>query len=158
MKSSYSDIEENSPLDKIYIPGQIVFYSESDLVRMTGWSKKTIQRLFDDPQFPAVQHRKRRLIERNDLIRYFSVKRNKNGKQSKLPIALENMTQNQTQINTIALHLDNDFVGRNAASAIVTQLEGKYVIRDEPPPVGKDCNDYLQDMTRQKHSRQMGRE
>ena len=81
-----------------------------------------------------------------------------NGKQSKLPIALENMPQNQTQIKTIALHLDNDFVGRNAASAIVTQLEGKYVIRDEPPPVGKDCNDYLQDMTRQKHSRQMGRE
>ena len=78
MKSSYSDIEENSPLDKIYIPGQLVFYSEYDLVRMTGWSNKTIQRLFNDPQFPAVQHGKRRLIERNDLIRYFSVKRNKN--------------------------------------------------------------------------------
>ena len=40
MKSSYSDIEENSPLDKIYIPGQLAFYSESDLVRMTGWSKR----------------------------------------------------------------------------------------------------------------------
>ena len=39
MKSSYSDIEENSPLDKIYIPGQLVFYSEADLVRMTGWRK-----------------------------------------------------------------------------------------------------------------------
>ena len=78
MKSSYSDIEENSPLDKIYIPGQLVFYSEAYLVRMTGWSNKTIQRLFNDPQFPAVQHGKRKLIERNDLIRYFSVKRNKN--------------------------------------------------------------------------------
>ena len=33
-----------------------------------------------------------------------------NKKQSKLPIALENMTQNQTQINTIALHLDNDLM------------------------------------------------
>ena len=32
MKSSYSDIEENSPLDKIYIPGQLVFYSEADLI------------------------------------------------------------------------------------------------------------------------------
>ena len=78
MKSSYSDIEENSPLDKIYIPGQLVFYSEADLVRMTGWSKKTIQRLFNDPQFPAVQYGKKRLIEHNNLIRYFSVKRNKN--------------------------------------------------------------------------------
>ena len=55
-----------------------------------------------------------------------------NSKPSKLPIALENMTQNQTQINTIALHLDNDFAGKNATSAIATQLEGKYVIRDEP--------------------------
>ena len=66
-----------------------------------------------------------------------------NNKQSKLPIALENMTQNQTQINTIALHLDNDYAGRSAAVAIATQLEGKYVIRDEPPPHGKDYNDYL---------------
>ena len=81
-----------------------------------------------------------------------------NRQQSKLPIALENMTQNQTQINTIALHLDNDFSGRNAATAIATQLEGKYVIRDEPPPLGKDCNDYLRRLQRLKHSRQMGRE
>jgi hypothetical protein len=28
----------------------------------------------------------------------------------------------------------------------------------EPPIYGKDCNDYLQNMIRQKHSRQMGRE
>ena len=79
-------------------------------------------------------------------------------KQSKLPIALENMTQNQTQINTIALHLDNDFAGRNAASAIAKQMEEKYVIKDEPPPHGKDFNDYLRHLQRQKHSRQMGRE
>ena len=38
------------------------------------------------------------------------------------------------------------------------KLEGKYVIRDEPPPHGKDCNDYLQHLQRQKHSRQMVRE
>ena len=68
---------------------------------------------------------------------------NLNKKQSKLPIALENMTQNQAQINTIALHLDNDFAGRSAATAIATQMEGKFVIRDEPPLYGKDCNDYL---------------
>ena len=68
------------------------------------------------------------------------------------------MMQNQAQINTIALHLDNDFAGRNAAAAIATKLEERYVIRDEPPPYGKDCNDYLQHMIRQKHSRQMGRE
>ena len=41
-----------------------------------------------------------------------------NNKQTKLPIALQNMTQNQTQINTIALHLDNDFAGRSATRSI----------------------------------------
>ena len=81
-----------------------------------------------------------------------------NKKQSKLPIALENMTQNQTQINTIALHLDNDFAGRSAAETIAAKLDGKYIMRDEHPPYGKDCNDYLQHMIRQKHARQMGRE
>ena len=81
-----------------------------------------------------------------------------NKKQSKLPIALENMTQNQAQINTIALHLDNDFAGRSATASIATKLEGKYVIRDEPPPYGKDCNDYLQHLQKQKNARQMGRE
>ena len=77
MKSSYNDIEDYSPLDKICIPGQLVLYSESDLVRMTGWSEKTIQKLFNDPQFPVVQHGRRRLVERNALISYFSVKRSK---------------------------------------------------------------------------------
>lgn len=46
-----------------------------------------------------------------------------NNKQSKPPIALENMTQNQTQINTIALHLDNDFAGRKAAFAKTKALK-----------------------------------
>ena len=78
-----------------------------------------------------------------------------NSGQSKLPIALENMTKNQTQINTIALHLDNDFAGRSAASAITTQLEGRYVIRYEPPPVGKDCNDFLKLILRKRPERYM---
>ena len=81
-----------------------------------------------------------------------------NNKQTKLPIALENMTQNQTQINTIALHLDNDYAGRSATRSISEQLGNKYIVRDEPPAYGKDCNDYLQQLQRQKHSKQMGRE
>ena len=71
---------------------------------------------------------------------------NLNKKQSKLPIALENMTQNQAQINTIALHLDNDFAGRSATRSISEQLGNKYIVRDEPPAYGKDCNDYLQQL------------
>lgn len=75
-----------------------------------------------------------------------------NNKQSKLPIALENMTQNQTQINTIALHLDNDYAGRAASENIALQLCGDYAVRNEPPPYGKDFNDSLQQLQRQKCS------
>ena len=80
-----------------------------------------------------------------------------NSKQSKLPVALENAMQNQAHINTIALHLDSDYAGRSAAKSITRKLEDRYIIRDEPPPYGKDCNDYLQHMIRQIHSRQMSR-
>ena len=69
-----------------------------------------------------------------------------NNKQTKLPIALQNMTHNQTQINTIALHLDNDYAGRSATRSISEQLGNKYIVRDEPPAYGKDCNDYLQQL------------
>ena len=61
----------------------------------------------------------------------------------KLPVALSNALENHSEVKTIALHLDADFVGRNAAAAIAEQLRGRYEIRNEPPPVGKDCNDYL---------------
>ena len=80
-----------------------------------------------------------------------------NNKQTKLPIALQNMTHNQTQINTIALHLDNDYAGRSATRSISEQLGNKYIVRDEPPAYGKDCNDYLQQLQRQKRKRQMER-
>ena len=80
-----------------------------------------------------------------------------NNKQTKLPIALQNMTQNQTQINTIALHLDNDYAGRSATRSISEQLGNKYIVRDEPPAYGKDCNEYLQQLQRQKRKRQMER-
>jgi hypothetical protein len=66
-----------------------------------------------------------------------------NSKQLKLPIALVNATQNQTQINTIALHLDNDYAGRSASENISLQLRGKYEVKNEPPLSGKDFNDYL---------------
>ena len=61
----------------------------------------------------------------------------------KLPVALANALENHTDVGTIALHLDADFAGRNAAASITDQLQNHYQIRKEPPPVGKDCNDYL---------------
>jgi len=81
-----------------------------------------------------------------------------NNKQSKLPIALENMTQNQTQINTIALHLDNDYAGRNAANNISMQLCSNFAVRNESPPYGKDYNDYLTHLLKRNKTRQMERQ
>ena len=62
---------------------------------------------------------------------------------SKIPAALENALQNHPEVKTIALHLDNDNAGRSASLSITEQLKDRYEIRNEPPPKGKDCNDYL---------------
>ena len=62
---------------------------------------------------------------------------------SKIPAALENALQNHPEVKAIALHLDNDNAGRAATLSITEQLKDRYEIRNEPPPKGKDCNDYL---------------
>ena len=75
----------------------------------------------------------------------------------KIPAALDNALQNHQEVNMIALHLDNDYAGKSAMENIALKLRCNYEIRNEPPPYGKDCNDYLQQLQRQKHSRQMCR-
>lgn len=74
----------------------------------------------------------------------------------KIPAALDNALHNHPEVNTIALHLDSDFAGKAAAKSIGSQLVEKYEIRDEPPPFGKDCNDYLMHILQQKRSRCLG--
>ncbi len=74
----------------------------------------------------------------------------------KIPAALDNALLCNPAITEIALHLDSDYAGRRAAESIAEQLQDKYLIRDEPPPVGKDCNDYLMHIRQRSISRQMG--
>ena len=81
-----------------------------------------------------------------------------NKRGMKTPAALSNVLENHPEIKTIALHLDNDFAGRNASRAIAENLQDKYTIRDEPPPYGKDCNTYLMNLRRREHSKKMGRD
>ena len=63
---------------------------------------------------------------------------------SSLPKSLEQFLKDYPDITHIYLHLDNDEPGRNAAKNIKKLLSGKYVVKDQPPPSGKDYNEYLQ--------------
>ena len=63
--------------------------------------------------------------------------------ESKVPIAVLNFLQKNTNINQIVLHFDNDRAGRNATKAFIITLDNKYDIYDIPAPYGKDINDYL---------------
>ncbi len=63
-----------------------------------------------------------------------------------LPEALEQALKDHTSIQKIILCLDNDEPGRAAAGGIQAALNacGRYEVRDQLPPRGKDFNDYLQ--------------
>lgn len=63
--------------------------------------------------------------------------------ESKVPIALTTYLNENPNIKTIVLHLDNDKVGRLCTAALKELLQKEYKIVDDPPPVGKDFNDFL---------------
>ncbi|MGG1597472.1 DUF3991 domain-containing protein [Paenibacillus naphthalenovorans] len=60
-----------------------------------------------------------------------------------LPVALTQYLKMYPQINRIALHLDQDEPGRQAARTIRTLLPSSISVADEPPKFGKDVNDEL---------------
>lgn len=64
-------------------------------------------------------------------------------KDSKIPIALTTFLSANPQIKTIVLHLDNDKAGRLCTATLKELLQKDYKIVDDPPPVGKDFNDFL---------------
>ena len=68
----------------------------------------------------------------------------KTKRENVVPIALEQFLRDHPQIKTLRLHLDNDEVGRGAAQGIIGGLGDKYTVIDEPPPRGKDVNEFLQ--------------
>ena len=61
----------------------------------------------------------------------------------KIPIALDAFLEENPQVKKIILHLDNDRAGRMSTKNLITQLEKEYKVVDEPPPKGKDFNDFL---------------
>ena len=64
-------------------------------------------------------------------------------KDSKVPIALSTILEKNPHIKTIYLHLDNDKTGRLCTMTLKELLGKDYEIVDDPPPVGKDFNDFL---------------
>ena len=60
-----------------------------------------------------------------------------------VPLSLEQFLKDHPDVSHIYLHLDNDEPGRMAAKHISEALKPQYVVKDQPPPEGKDYNDYL---------------
>jgi len=65
--------------------------------------------------------------------------------ESALPPALAHYLKGHPDTSHIHLHLDNDPAGRLATRTITAILPERYSVADEPPPTGKDYNDYLCD-------------
>ena len=61
----------------------------------------------------------------------------------RLPNSLSKALDDNPQINTVYLHLDNDTTGRKAAEVISELLKDKYTVETDFVSVGKDVNDYL---------------
>ncbi len=80
-------------------------------------------------------------------------------KDSKIPVALTTFLKANPKIKTIYLHLDKDKAGRLCTAALKELLQKDYRIVDEPPPAGKDFNDFLMSylgIARQKPSCERG--
>lgn len=71
-----------------------------------------------------------------------------------VPVALEHFLDENPNITTVKLHLDNDDVGREAALDIIEGLKNRYMVFNEPPEQGKDMNDWLRIKLKQKGSEQ----
>lgn len=50
------------------------FYTISEVVEMTRWSEKTVQKLFNAPDFPSADFGRGKVVEAHALIEYFRTK------------------------------------------------------------------------------------
>ena len=63
--------------------------------------------------------------------------------ESKVPMALEKYLSLNPDIERIILHFDNDIAGRKATETLKVILSDRYEVVSDPPPQGKDFNDFL---------------
>lgn len=70
--------ELNTILDEIEAKSNLLlFLTTEDIQKATGFSKKTVERLFKDPEFPSCDYGKGQIVELHAAIKYFSVPRRK---------------------------------------------------------------------------------
>lgn len=72
-----SRLSEISRVGNMCISSEVIMYSIKDVMKMTGWSKKTVEKLFNSPEFPSVDYGKAKMVECHALINYFSIRREK---------------------------------------------------------------------------------
>lgn len=63
--------------------------------------------------------------------------------ESTVPIALAKHLKENPNIDTVILHLDNDYTGRMATKALKIILPKHIKVIDSPAKLGKDVNDFL---------------
>ena len=56
---------------------EVRFYTINELIPMLGWSLATVQKLFNDPKFPAADYGKAKVIEAHALIHFFAERHDK---------------------------------------------------------------------------------
>ena len=69
--------DEVSRLGQIYVSSEVILYSIKDIQEMSGWSQTTVQKLFNDPSFPAIDYGKTKLVENHALMQFLSVRKEK---------------------------------------------------------------------------------
>lgn len=63
--------------EKLKDNSDIVFLTIKDVIKITGYSKKTVELLFNDPDFPSCDFGKKKIVEKNAFLQYFSKRHQK---------------------------------------------------------------------------------
>ncbi len=62
---------------KDFYDSEIVFLTIKDVSNITGWSKKTVEDLFNNPSFPSTNIGKTKLVLKPAFIKFFMTKRSR---------------------------------------------------------------------------------
>ena len=92
--------------------------------------------------YATLELRAKRDWQRDALLSLAGVFKQK--REKVVPVALSQFLADHPSVRTLCLHLDNDEIGRSAATGIMEGLaDAPYQIINSPPKYGKDVNDQL---------------